>query len=48
VVLRNVNVASAKQTVILENVQGMRFENVTVAGRPVSPPVPPAAVPAVP
>jgi len=38
VVLRNVAVASAKQTVILENVRGLRFDDVTVAGRPVSVP----------
>ncbi len=36
VVLRNVAVASAKETVILENVQGLRLDGVTVAGRPVS------------
>jgi polygalacturonase len=38
VVVRNVAVASAKQTTILENVQGLRFVGVTVAGRPVSVP----------
>ncbi len=36
VVVRNVSVASAGQTVVLDNVEGLRFENVTVAGRPVS------------
>jgi hypothetical protein len=36
VVLRNVTVASAKQTTILENVHDLRFDGVTVAGRPVS------------
>jgi len=43
VLVRNVSAASAKQTVVLENVQGLRFENVTVAGRRVSSP---AAAPA--
>ena len=43
VLVRNVSAASAKKTVILENVQDLRFENVTVAGRPVSLP---AAAPA--
>jgi polygalacturonase len=41
VVLRNVAVASAEQTVVLENVQDLRFDGVTVAGRPVSPGAPP-------
>ena len=36
VVVRNVAVASTKQTVILENVHDLRFDGVTVAGRPVS------------
>lgn len=36
VVLRSIDVASAKKTTILENVQGLRFDGVTVAGRPVS------------
>jgi hypothetical protein len=36
VVVRNVAVASAQKNVILENVQGLRFHGVTVAGRPVS------------
>lgn len=34
VVLRNIAVASAKENVILENVQEIHFEGVTVAGRP--------------
>ncbi len=38
VLVRNVNAVSAEQTVVLENVEGLRFENVTVAGRPVMPP----------
>jgi hypothetical protein len=46
VLVRNVSAASAEQTVILENVQGLRLENVTVAGRPVSlPPEQPAPEP---
>ena len=36
VVVRNVAVASAKETTILENVHDLRFDGVTVAGRPVS------------
>jgi polygalacturonase len=36
VVVRNVTVASAKETVIRDNVQDLRFEGVTVAGRPVT------------
>ncbi len=43
VVVRNVGVASAEQTAVLENVRGLSFENVTVAGRAV---VLPAEVPA--
>lgn len=39
VVVRNVAVASAKEITILENVQDLRFDGVTVAGRPVSPAV---------
>jgi len=39
VLVRNVHVASAAQTVVLENVEDLRFENVTVSGRPVSVPV---------
>ena len=35
VVVRNVSVSSAGQNVVLENVEGLTFENVTVAGRPV-------------
>jgi hypothetical protein len=35
VVLRNVAVTSAKKTTVLENVQDLRFDRVTVAGRPV-------------
>jgi hypothetical protein len=35
VLVRNLSVASAEQTVVLENVEGLRFENVTVAGQPV-------------
>ena len=38
VVVRNVSASSAGQTVVLENVEGLRFENVTVAGRPVRAP----------
>lgn len=38
VVVRNVHVASAKRTLVLENVQDLQFEDVTVAGRPVTPP----------
>lgn len=41
VLLKNVTVASAQQTVILENVEGLVFDNVTVAGRPVSVPAGP-------
>lgn len=36
VVLRNVAVASADETVILDNVLDLRFDGVTVAGRPVT------------
>jgi hypothetical protein len=36
VVVRNVAVASAKQTVVLENVEDLRFDGVTVAGRAVT------------
>ncbi|MCB1055189.1 MAG: glycoside hydrolase family 28 protein [Acidobacteria bacterium] len=36
VVLRNVAVASAETTVILENVEGLVFDDVTVAGEPVT------------
>ena len=44
VTVRDVSATSAEQTVVLENVQGLRFDNVTVAGRPVSlPAVAPAA-----
>ena len=42
VLVRNVHVASAKQTVVLENVQGLRFDDVTVAGGPVNPSAAPA------
>jgi polygalacturonase len=35
VVVRNVSVASAAQTVVLENVEDLRFENVTTEGQPV-------------
>src|SRR5262245_6676903 len=35
-VLKNVAVASAEKTVVLENVQDLRFDGVTAAGRPVS------------
>ena len=35
VLVRNVSAVSAEQTVVLENVDGLRFENVTVAGQPV-------------
>lgn len=38
VVVRNVAVASAKEITILENVHDLRFDGVTVAGRPVEPP----------
>ncbi len=38
VVVRNVRVSSAGQTVVVENVEGLHFENVTVAGRPVRTP----------
>ncbi len=38
VVVRNVTAASAKQTVVIENVQGLRFEDVTVGGRRVNAP----------
>ena len=38
VLVRNVAAASVKETVVLENVQGLRFENVTVAGRRVDVP----------
>jgi polygalacturonase len=38
VTLRNVAVASARRTVVLEHVEDLRFEGVTVAGRPVDPP----------
>ena len=38
VILRNVAVAAAKKTVILEHVEGLRFQGVTVAGRPVTVP----------
>lgn len=43
VVVRNVAVASAKKTTVLENVQDLRFVGVTVAGRPVSVPAGEAA-----
>jgi len=43
VVVRDVSVASAEQTFVLENVDGLHFENVTVGGRPISLP---AAAPA--
>jgi polygalacturonase len=36
VILRNVAVASTKQNLILENVEDLRFDDVTVAGRAVS------------
>jgi polygalacturonase len=36
VVLRNIAVASAKKNVIVENVEGLRFDGVKVAGQPVS------------
>lgn len=36
VVLRDVAVASARRSVVLENVENLRFHGVTVAGRPVS------------
>jgi hypothetical protein len=36
VVVRNVAADSAKQTVVLENVEDLRFDGVTVAGRPVT------------
>jgi hypothetical protein len=36
VLVRNVAVASAQQTLILENVRDLGFDNVTVAGHPVS------------
>jgi hypothetical protein len=39
VTLRNVAVASARQTLILEHVRDLHFEGVTVAGRPVARPV---------
>jgi polygalacturonase len=39
--LINVAVASAEETVIIENVQGLDFHDVTVAGRPVSVPADP-------
>jgi polygalacturonase len=35
VVVRNVAVASAKQPLVTTNVSGLRFENVTVGGRPI-------------
>lgn len=38
VVVRNLDVASASRVVVVENVEGLRFDNVTVAGRPVSVP----------
>jgi len=38
VLVRNVAVASAEQLVVADNVEDLRFENVTVAGRSVSPP----------
>jgi polygalacturonase len=38
VTVRNVSVASAKESVVLEHVQGLRFDGVTAAGRPVSVP----------
>jgi len=40
VLVRNVAAASAERAAVLENVEGLRFENVTVAGRTVSPPAP--------
>lgn len=40
VTLRNVAVASAKQTLVLENVKDLHFEGVTVAGRPIEVPAP--------
>lgn len=46
VVVRDVRVASAKLVAVVENVEGLRFENVTVAGRPVDAPSPPPALPA--
>ncbi len=39
VLLRNIDVTSSGQDFVLENVEGLLFENVTVAGRPVSSPV---------
>jgi len=41
VLLENVAVSSAQENVILENVEDLRFEGVTVAGRPVSVPAKP-------
>jgi hypothetical protein len=41
VTVRNVAVATARQTVVLENVQDLEFDNVTVAGRPLSVPADP-------
>ena len=38
VLLRDVSAVSAEQTLVLENVQGLRFENVTVAGQSVGAP----------
>jgi polygalacturonase len=38
VLVRDVSVSSAGQHVVLENVEGLRFENVTVAGQPVPAP----------
>jgi len=42
VLVRDVEVASAKQLVVADNVENLRFENVTVAGRAVIPPTPQA------
>lgn len=39
--LKNVSVASAEELLVLENVRGLAFDNVTVAGRPVSVPADP-------
>jgi len=36
VLVRNVSLTSADQTVVLDNVEDLRFENVTVEGRPVT------------
>jgi len=38
VTLRNVSVAAAKTDFVLENVEGLRLEGVTIAGRPVAAP----------